>query len=58
MGAIMLKYVQLLCVAFFMKSSSCSAIQLKSQGEPNLKIAACIAECLPRNNVSLASIII
>lgn len=50
MGAIVLKYVQLLCVAFFMKNSNCTSIMSKSDEVNNFKIATCIAECLTHKN--------
>jgi hypothetical protein len=46
MGALVLKYVQILCVSFFLKNSNCKALVKVSEDVNNFKQAACMAECL------------
>lgn len=57
MGAIVLKYVQLICVAFFMKNSNCAQIT-DTEEASHLKISTCIAECQSsgRYNKTIVSI--
>jgi hypothetical protein len=52
MGAIVLKYVQLVCVAFFVKSTNCAHIN-DNEETTHLKIAACVAECKSFNGIAL-----
>lgn len=48
MGAIVLKYVQLICVAFFMKNTNCDDL-LGNEELSNVKVGLCMAECLKEN---------
>ncbi|KAG5673371.1 hypothetical protein PVAND_003427 [Polypedilum vanderplanki] len=50
MGVLVIKYVQLICVAFFVKNSNCAPID--KEVASHLKISACIAECLNVNRYS------
>lgn len=51
MSAIMLKYVQLLCVAFFMKNSNCSSL-MDLELEEKLILSASMADCMNNSEVS------
>lgn len=47
MEVIILKYVQLVCITFFMRSNvNCAQLMIDSKEQTNLKVSACVAECL------------
>lgn len=47
MEAIIVKYVQLICVTIFMGgNANCATLMGKTEESNNLKIAACVADCL------------
>lgn len=50
MEVIVLKYVQLVCITLFMKSSAnCEQLMADSKDSSNIRISACAAECLNTN---------
>lgn len=56
MEVIVLKYVQLVCITFFMSGNvNCAQLMIDDKDMTNLKLSACVAECLDRQiaNVSV-----
>lgn len=50
MEVIVLKYVQLVCITFFMSSNvNCAQLMIDDKEMTNLKVSACVAECLVQN---------
>lgn len=47
MEIIVLKYVQLVCLTFFMRNNiNCAQLMIDTKEQTNLKVSACVAECL------------
>lgn len=56
MEVIVLKYVQLVCLTFFMRNNvNCAQLMIDTKEMTNLKVSACVAECLDHQvgNVSV-----
>lgn len=54
MGALVIKYVQLICVAFFMKNSNCSNLT-EAEEINNLNLGVCVAECFRNTHNPVSS---
>lgn len=55
MQVIVLKYVQLVCITFFMRNNvNCAQLMIDTKEMTNLKVSACVASCLDQHVSSVS----